>query len=268
MQKLTDIVKNTQSFLDIKKSFESGTLHHALLVLSSDNSLATTFCEAAMKMIATNAADRMYFDAFLVKECNQLIELANLSAVDGAKAFVINASPLSTVVQNKLLKTIEEPPKNTYFFIVGQNQSQFLPTIVSRCNRIVLPKLSKNDFDSLGLLKYDSVGGSVFLASKLKDDKAFAKSFELATSCLNDMQKSSDIILYTRKISKDKETLSQVLDGMEILLKQNLKDKANAVIVDSVFEAKKMCAANVNVKAVADNLLIEILEKRYLCKNS
>ena len=42
---------------------------------------------------------------------------------------------------NKLLKLIEEPPPNTLFILVAENESLILPTIVSRCQLIRIPAL-------------------------------------------------------------------------------------------------------------------------------
>ena len=46
---------------------------------------------------------------------------------------------------NKLLKLIEEPPPNTLFILVAENESLILPTIVSRCQLIKIPALETNE---------------------------------------------------------------------------------------------------------------------------
>jgi DNA polymerase-3 subunit delta' len=42
---------------------------------------------------------------------------------------------------NKLLKLIEEPPADTLFILVAENESQILSTIVSRCQLIKIPAI-------------------------------------------------------------------------------------------------------------------------------
>jgi len=42
---------------------------------------------------------------------------------------------------NKLLKLIEEPPPDTLFILVAENESQVLSTIVSRCQLIKIPSV-------------------------------------------------------------------------------------------------------------------------------
>ena len=49
---------------------------------------------------------------------------------------------------NKLLKLIEEPPPNTLFILVTENEAQVLPTIVSRCQLIRIPALETGDIET------------------------------------------------------------------------------------------------------------------------
>jgi DNA polymerase-3 subunit delta' len=46
---------------------------------------------------------------------------------------------------NKLLKLVEEPPPNTLFILVAENESEILPTILSRCQHIKIPALETED---------------------------------------------------------------------------------------------------------------------------
>ncbi|MEY5033686.1 MAG: hypothetical protein RL447_64 [Bacteroidota bacterium] len=48
---------------------------------------------------------------------------------------------------NKLLKIIEEPPSDTLFLLVTENEQAVLPTIQSRCQVIRLPMLTSNEIE-------------------------------------------------------------------------------------------------------------------------
>ena len=53
---------------------------------------------------------------------------------DGFKAIVIqNANMMVEAVQNKLLKSMEEPPDRTVFLLGADNRKNILPTVMSRC---------------------------------------------------------------------------------------------------------------------------------------
>lgn len=51
-------------------------------------------------------------------------------------AYIQGMDLLSLGAQNALLKTLEEPPKNTFFILSVQNISRVLPTIMSRVQRL------------------------------------------------------------------------------------------------------------------------------------
>ncbi|MCF8045323.1 MAG: DNA polymerase III subunit delta' [Desulfarculaceae bacterium] len=47
-----------------------------------------------------------------------------------------DAETMNTEAQNALLKTLEEPPRDTLFILVADNTAPLLPTVVSRCRHI------------------------------------------------------------------------------------------------------------------------------------
>ncbi|HMX78544.1 MAG TPA: hypothetical protein PK841_10250, partial [Chitinophagaceae bacterium] len=49
---------------------------------------------------------------------------------------------------NKLLKIIEEPPANTLFILVAENEEMILPTILSRCQLIKIPALEISEIET------------------------------------------------------------------------------------------------------------------------
>jgi DNA polymerase-3 subunit delta' len=46
---------------------------------------------------------------------------------------------------NKLLKLIEEPPANTLFLLVAEDESKIIATVLSRTQLVKIPKLDNND---------------------------------------------------------------------------------------------------------------------------
>ncbi len=68
---------------------------------------------------------------FLVSDANEVIAKAYLASQE--KVYLCLASnTFSEVVQNRLLKIIEEPPKNKEFILLTPNKAALLPTIRSR----------------------------------------------------------------------------------------------------------------------------------------
>jgi DNA polymerase-3 subunit delta' len=55
---------------------------------------------------------------------------------------------------NKLLKLIEEPPANTLFIFVAEDEEAILPTILSRTQLIKIPSLSNEEIKKALILRY------------------------------------------------------------------------------------------------------------------
>lgn len=68
------------------------------------------------------------------------------------KVFIENAHNLSTVAQNALLKTLEDPPGSSEIYLVTDYPDQLLPTILSRA-QVIFVKSSeiyqKKDLESI-----------------------------------------------------------------------------------------------------------------------
>src|SRR5436190_8918929 len=76
------------------------------------------------------------------QECNDIIHKLNLKSFESEYKILILWMPEYLGNEgNKLLKLIEEPPPNTLFVLVAENESLILPTIVSRCQLIKIPAL-------------------------------------------------------------------------------------------------------------------------------
>ena len=81
-------------------------------------------------------------------ECNDIIRKLSLKSFESEYKILIMWMPEYLGVSgNKLLKLIEEPPPNTLFILVAENDSMLLPTIVSRCQLIKIPALETNDIE-------------------------------------------------------------------------------------------------------------------------
>ena len=77
------------------------------------------------------------------QECNDIIRQLNLKSFEsGYKILILWMPEYLGKEGNKLLKLIEEPPANTLFILVAENESQLLSTIVSRCQLIKIPPLN------------------------------------------------------------------------------------------------------------------------------
>ena len=122
-----------------------------------------------------------------VDEIRQLNSFFSLSVSDGGSrvAIIDCVDELNINAANALLKTLEEPPKDTIFLLINHNPGSVLETIRSRCRELRLTNLSENnllsalkqinltlpekDKEIYSLLASGSVGNSILL---LKHDGA------------------------------------------------------------------------------------------------
>ena len=79
-----------------------------------------------------------------VDEVRQLSRRLSFALVRGRRkvAIVAPAEALNERAQNALLKTLEEPPPDTTFFLISTHPDELLPTVRSRCARLLLAPLS------------------------------------------------------------------------------------------------------------------------------
>ncbi len=82
------------------------------------------------------------------EECNDIIRKLSLKAFQAPYKILVMWMPEYLGKEgNKLLKLIEEPPPDTLFLLVAENEDQVLPTIVSRCQLIRVPPLEEADIE-------------------------------------------------------------------------------------------------------------------------
>ena len=73
-------------------------------------------------------------------ECEEIARKLYLKSFEGGSKILIQWLPeMMGNEGNKLLKLIEEPPPDTIFLLVTENEDLLLPTIVSRCQAIRVP---------------------------------------------------------------------------------------------------------------------------------
>ena len=93
---------------------------------------------------------KVFRSSIRVDEVRKLKTFFSLSVSDGGGrvAIIDCADDMNINAANALLKTLEEPPKNTVFLIVSHNPQSLLPTIKSRCRELRLSNLKKSDLMS------------------------------------------------------------------------------------------------------------------------
>lgn len=81
-------------------------------------------------------------------ECTDIIKKLSLKSFESPYKILIMWMPEMLGKEgNKLLKLIEEPPPDTIFILVAENDALILPTIISRTQLIKIPLLSSQEIE-------------------------------------------------------------------------------------------------------------------------
>jgi DNA polymerase-3 subunit delta' len=81
-------------------------------------------------------------------ECNEIIKKLSFKSFESNYKVLVMWMPEYLGKEgNKLLKLIEEPPANTIFILVAGSEENILPTILSRCQLIRVPRLSSESIE-------------------------------------------------------------------------------------------------------------------------
>lgn len=238
----------------------------------------------------------------LVDDVKNLIENIYLTPIESdKKIFIFNSfSTANLQSQNKLLKILEETPKNSYIILNVTNTSKILPTIMSRCKKIRLKTLS--DGELLSAFKNDDISrlenaveiaqGSMQKTKLFLKDEVFAEIFKNSLSTILEMKDSRYLLKYSSKLRGQKDSIQLVLEVLESLFrdilliklekeslvknKKHLKQLLSVCeeydcdaldkIIRKIFETKKKTESNCNADMLIDSLLLYILEVKYLCR--
>ena len=114
---------------------------------------------------------------------------------------------------NKLLKLIEEPPKNTVFLFASESPHLLMDTLLSRCQRIDLKKISVQEIEKALLEK----GFSVELSKRaaLASSGDYNKALSSANGSENEILFEAWFQSWVRsafKVKQNKEAVLELID--------------------------------------------------------
>jgi DNA polymerase-3 subunit delta' len=109
---------------------------------------SSTDCEVCRRVEARTHTDVLWVEPrsksrrILVDQIDEAIHRIQQSSFEGGwKVCIITyADTMNPESSNKFLKTLEEPPARTLMLLVSDQVTSILPTIRSRCQRVMLPK--------------------------------------------------------------------------------------------------------------------------------
>ena len=288
---LFSLLKETSAYKTIVGEKKAGRLSHAYLFLTPDGDTLREYlkffacaitceefehclnCRKCNLILEEKFSDLIIYpkdgDTINSEQINNLIEESFLKPIEGErKIFILsNAQNMNIQAQNKLLKTLEEPPKNVHILMGATSEFALLPTIKSRVEKLEIAPFSNQKLFSVLTKEFDDEGklknaiacgdGTVGRAISLYNDQNLKVIEDLVCEVILDMQSSKDLLKYSVKISSSKCDLGDFLSILELVLRDMLVAKTNPTLVSNlpVFERVKMA------KGYTEGALITALEK-------
>ncbi|MDR0445288.1 MAG: hypothetical protein LBG98_03350 [Puniceicoccales bacterium] len=127
------------------KTFQERRLPHAFIISSPELSYSREFLKPLTQALLETTA-LPHADWFVLKpsgsmaqikteEARSLVQRVQQTPLSGIRKviWIEEAERCALSAANTLLKTLEEPPPQTYFFLLSSHPSQLLSTIRSRC---------------------------------------------------------------------------------------------------------------------------------------
>lgn len=203
-------------------------------------------------------------------ETSIIEDIPKFILIDCADDMNINAS-------NALLKILEEPKLNTYFFLISHQPSSLLPTIKSRCLKINLPnhnydnfsniiEISNNDInEETKKFLYDITNGSPGLINEYEFDEIL-NIFERLINLIEDKDPFSESNNDTIKFlsSLDNDQLKIFLSFIKFILITINKIKLGINITKNYLSDSVL-----KIQTISDKISLDIIQKKldYLINN-
>ena len=301
------VIRNTNAYKIIYGEKKRGELSHAYLIVCPDGVMLKTYMKlfASLIMCENDGAcgecrpcrlidKEAYADCDFYPKDGDKIKTADIDDLvsktiirpieSDIRMFVlVGAENMTAEAQNKILKTLEEPPRNVCILIGATTDNALLPTVKSRVKRLDVPPFSDGEIKrALGdeypdKAKLESAialgGGKIGSVKKRYTDGNAEKMQTFCREVLFSMRSSKDVAKYSSKINKDniKDFISILKSEVaNLLVKDNRKAEdygyvtgALIAISDMLSEKERALYYNANAVMVADSVLLAILGEKY-----
>ena len=311
------LLKTSEAYKIFEKEKGQGRISHAILVECEDSFMLneyvkifaqTIMCETNSRCGNCRACKLIESENFLdvefypkgkklsVSDVDDLVEKSYLKPLEtNKKLFVLrNVQDMNIQSQNKLLKTLEEPPKDTYILLGATSTYPLLTTILSRVKKYTIKGFNESDIvkylESQNYSKEDLLHSVKFSFGKVGEvinrcNNSLGREVEiLAKEILINMKTSKLVSNYLSKINKEnlKEFISVL--NMIFLDLTRFKSKSNVLGIDKTFleqiansfsysgitfisdklrDCEKAYKFNGNVQIIVDKILFAIVEGRH-----
>jgi len=268
------------------------------------NGSACMDCPECRKILHDSNPDVIHVNSerakIKVDDVSKMLGTVYVRPIGERKLYYIHRADLMNAqAQNKLLKTLEEPPENVTVFLGTANEKAMLETIRSRSRKIYLDPFNEETVEkamiSLGFSEDESLvaaacsEGMLGKALAVCSSDKYVSLFNMALDTVRRLKRSSDILEIGSGISA-LESPVEFLDMLSLVMRDMLVAESSADMVHAkhvlgeieglaadyssealskilllINDARRKLSLNLNISATVDNLLFAILEVKHKC---
>lgn len=300
-----ELVKDTTAYKIISTEKKNGALSHAYLVVCADKYALKTYLKELAKVIEFQGDDgdgriaglidkNAYVDCtfypltgerIMTADVDDLVSKTYIRPLENkTRLFVLcgaeNATPAA---QNKLLKTLEDPPKGVVILIGALRESGLLSTVLSRVKKIDVPPLSSEKIRSVLSERCKdkdrletairSANGSAGAALAAYENGESDKLNTLAKDIFAEMKSSKDVVKFVKRAGKEdvKEFISALKAETTMRLENAVYGKedkdgftvgALVAISEMLTDKEKAVAFSANTAMTIDGVLFSIVREK------
>ena len=300
-----ELVKDTTAYKIISTEKKNGALSHAYLVVCADKYALKTYLKELAKVIEFQGDDgdgriaglidkNAYVDCtfypltgdrIMTADVDDLVSKTYIRPLENkTRLFVLcGAEDATPAAQNKLLKTLEDPPKGVVILIGALRESGLLSTVLSRVKKIDVPPLSSEkirrvlserckDKDRLETA-IRSANGSAGAALAAYENGESDKLNTLAKDIFAEMKSSKDVVKFVKRAGKEdvKEFISALKAETTMRLENAVYGKedkdgftvgALVAISEMLTDKEKAVAFSANTAMTIDGVLLSIVREK------
>lgn len=225
-----------------------------------------------------------------VEAVRELISRMGVRTMESARRTVIieQAEKMTPQAQNALLKTLETPPGDAVFFLVSDQMSALLPTIISRCRVVKFHLLEAEEaqrvLEKRGIARERAAllarmcNGSVGRALEKNESEDFWKNREKVRYALSILSTPADVGLAAAPLTESRDRAQETLDMIELwardamvlseggeLMQEDCREEYARVpfspqrLLMGVLEARRRLFSNVAWQQALETLFFDIV---------
>jgi len=259
----------------IKKIISSENINHHLSLLKNNTHPNIIIVKKEIDEKTKKIKNFITIDQ--IRKINQFS--LETSVIENIPKFIVidSADDMNSNASNALLKILEEPKLNTYFFLISHKPSSLLPTIKSRCLKINLSNHNYDNFNNIIEISNPDVDEETkkFLYDITNGSPGLIKEYEF-DEILNFFERLINLIIDKDPFSKKNYDTIKFLSGFdnEILKVSISFIKFILIIINKIklginITENYLSKSILKIEKISENVSIDYIQRKldYLINN-